>query len=101
MTDKLLTAEELEAARRSLDAIGEGDWTPQDTWLLKVLDHIAALEAKLEELEIANTNLCTKLAETERLLGMTEKSLARSQAAHRKTLAELQDGKLVLRPPEA
>ena len=40
-------------------------------------------------------------ARLKRRLEMAEKSLARSQGAHRKTLAELQDGKLNLRSTKA
>lgn len=46
-----------DAARKSLELIGEGDWTPQDILCAQMLRDVPALVARVRQLETALRNI--------------------------------------------
>jgi hypothetical protein len=64
-------ADTIRAARASLDKIGEGEWTPQDTHCAKLADLADALAARCDALEKDKVTLRGALRQLERDLQIT------------------------------
>jgi hypothetical protein len=58
----------LAAARGSIDSVGDGDWTPQDSYLAAVCDYAEKLREQHQALELQHALAIVLLTDTESLV---------------------------------